>query len=195
MTARPKDGAQPAPTHPPRRGIKPHAQIPETRIPGTPVRPEVPPEVHPICLLLPEMSREDLARLKADIQAHGQRHPVLLYQGKILDGRHRARACEELGITARFENWEGADPVAFVLTENLHRRHLDASQRAAVVAAAESYSTHEAEAAARQKVGKVHKNETLAPRGAKVNETGKAAAAAAATAGVSPRTMERAPRW
>ncbi|WP_295391864.1 hypothetical protein [uncultured Thiodictyon sp.] len=180
------------PARSPRRGIKPAANLSETAFPHAPVRPDSPPEVHPVCLLLPSMGDADLKNLVQDIKTNGQRHRVLLFEGKILDGRHRARACNELGIVPQYEEWSGSDPVAFVLSENLHRRHLDASQRAAVVAAAESYSTREAEAAAREKAGKKHETLTLAPRGARVNETGKAAAVAATTAGVSTRTMERA---
>jgi ParB-like chromosome segregation protein Spo0J len=78
------------------------------------------------------MSAEEFDKLKADIQAQGLRHPILLHEDLILDGRHRARACAELGIVASFEQWTGNDPLAFVLSENLHRRHLTTDQRAAI---------------------------------------------------------------
>lgn len=140
---------------------------------------------HPACLLLPDMTAEDFGGLKADIEAHGLMRPILLCEGKILDGRHRARACAELGIVARFEQWTGADPVAFVLSENLHRRHLSASQRAMV--AAHAMDWHKEQAQARQRSGM-----TLASREAKVQASGKSAATAGAAVGVSRASVERA---
>ncbi|WP_295392918.1 ParB/RepB/Spo0J family partition protein [uncultured Thiodictyon sp.] len=91
-------------------------------------------DAHPLCLLIPEMSADDFAGLKKDIEQHGLRHPILTYEDKILDGRHRARACAELGIVANYQPWSGTDPLAFVLSENLHRRHLTTAQRAAIAA-------------------------------------------------------------
>jgi ParB-like chromosome segregation protein Spo0J len=161
-----------------------------------------PIDVHPVCMLLPEMSDEDFAGLKADIKGRGLLRPILMHEGQVLDGRHRARACEELGIEARFEEWSGTDPVAFVLSENLHRRHLTASQKAMVAAAAMDLHTEAAQA--RQRAG-THAAVTLASRDAKVPEadgtlaqycanppSGKAAATAAAVAGVSTRSVESA---
>lgn len=143
------------------------------------------PEVHPACLLLPEMADDEFSGLKADIKKHGQRRPILVFEGKILDGRHRARACQELGIVARFEPWSGSDPVAFVLSENLYRRHLSASQRAMIAAAAMTFHTDAAKA--RQQAGS-----TLASREATPPFVGKAAAAAAVAVGVSRASVERA---
>lgn len=81
------------------------------------------------------MSDSEISELANDIKTNGQRAPVTLLDGKILDGRNRAAACKIAGIepkTREFPN--GHDPVAFVLSANLHRRHLDASQRAMVAA-------------------------------------------------------------
>lgn len=99
---------------------------------------------HALCLLLPEMSRAEFDDLRADIKRNGLNHPVTLYQGQILDGRHRYRACQELGIEARFVEFNGADPAAFVWSENGTRRNLSASQRALVAAAFMDYERGEA---------------------------------------------------
>ena len=107
-------------------------------------------EVHPACLILPDMRPEEYQKLKEDVSGFGLRHPITLYQGKILDGRHRYRACLELGLEPTFQNWQGGSAVVeFVIGENLHRRHLDASQKAMVAANAMEY--HKMEAKARQK--------------------------------------------
>ena len=90
-------------------------------------------EFHAAAMFFPLMTGEEFERFKADINAHGLRVPVQLWQGKIIDGRNRYRACQELGVDVRTEelvDLVGKDPTAYVLTVNLHRRHLSASQRA-----------------------------------------------------------------
>lgn len=56
--------------------------------------------------------------------------------GAILDGANRYRACIESGVEPIMVPYSGNDPLQFVLSENLHRRHLTAGQHAAMVAAA-----------------------------------------------------------
>jgi hypothetical protein len=74
-------------------------------------------------------------RLKQDIELHGQREPVVFYREQLLDGRNRERACRELGIPlSDCELDDNDDPVAYVISANLHRRHLNESQRALVAA-------------------------------------------------------------
>ena len=93
-----------------------------------------PLEFHPLADLFPMMTDGDLAELGEDMLKHGQREPIWLYEGKILDGRNRYRACQMKGIQPRTTETRVADPLAFVISLNLKRRHLDASQRAMVVA-------------------------------------------------------------
>jgi hypothetical protein len=90
---------------------------------------------HPLSAAFPSMSADDFAALIEDIKGHGQREPIMLFEGKVLDGWHRYQACEQLGIKPQQFTFAGDDPVAFVLSHNLHRRHLSASQRAAAVVA------------------------------------------------------------
>ena len=93
-----------------------------------------PLEFHPLADLFPMMTDGELDELGEDMLKHGQREPIWLYEGKILDGRNRYRACLMKGIQPRATETRVADPLAFVISLNLKRRHLDASQRAMVVA-------------------------------------------------------------
>lgn len=87
-------------------------------------------ETHPAANIFPMLDEPDLVALAEDIRAHGLRNPVVVIGSKVLDGRNRLAACDRIGIEATFVQFEGDDPVAFVLSENLHRRHLNESQRA-----------------------------------------------------------------
>ena len=89
---------------------------------------------HPISEIFPAMEGAEFDALVEDIKAHGLLHPLVMYQGKILDGRNRWRACEALGIKPKTTDYRGDDPLGHVLSLNLTRRHLDASQRAMVAA-------------------------------------------------------------
>jgi len=87
---------------------------------------------HPLAALFPLMTGAAFEDLRASIASNGLREPIVLHEGMVLDGRNRLRACEETGTPPRFRELDGADPLAFVLDANLHRRHLSESQRAAV---------------------------------------------------------------
>jgi hypothetical protein len=79
------------------------------------------------------MSEAEYEGLKEDIRLHGQNDDVLIWDGQLLDGRNRLRACLELGIKPGWaELPKTLDPVAWVLSHNLHRRHLTTAQRAMV---------------------------------------------------------------
>ena len=91
-------------------------------------------KVHELADLFPAMSTIEFDALVDDIRVHGQREPVYLHDGRVLDGRHRLHACEKLGLQVRVSDYEGDDPLGFIISLNLHRRHLDESQRAMVAA-------------------------------------------------------------
>jgi ParB-like chromosome segregation protein Spo0J len=75
-------------------------------------------DVHPLALAIPEMMRDEYVELVNDIKANGVKVPIVTYQSKILDDRHRAGACAELGITPDTIEVTGAEPeaLAFVIS-------------------------------------------------------------------------------
>lgn len=88
-------------------------------------------EFHEAANIFPLMNSEEFNHLKADIEERGQREYAVLFEGKIIDGRNRYRACKALGIDCEFSELEECDdPVAYVISANLHRRQLKTSQRA-----------------------------------------------------------------
>ena len=91
-----------------------------------------PIEPHPIADLFPVLGDDELQELADDIATNGLQQPIVLLDRMILDGRNRYRACELAGIEPEFIAYRGDDPVAFVVSANLHRRHLTVGQRALV---------------------------------------------------------------
>lgn len=144
-------------------------------------------KTHPAALLLPPMTDDEYAGLKADVAEHGQRQPIIVHLGTVLDGRHRMKACEELGIEPNVEQFTGGDPIAYVLSSNVHRRSLSASQRAAVAVEAEALF---AEQAAKRKGGRPRKD--AKPGADRHPVDGKALAQAAKATGSASRTAARA---
>lgn len=108
---------------------------------------------HPAADVFPMMGESELAELTKDIEAHGQRVPIVTYRGEILDGRSRFQACAALGKLPRTVEWDGVgSPTEFAWSMNGSRRHLTPSQKAAV--AVEMLPLLEAEAKERQRLGK-----------------------------------------
>lgn len=89
-------------------------------------------EHHEIANIFPLFADSEMEALTQDIKAHGLREAIWLYEGKILDGRNRYLACGLAGVMPSFRQYEGTDPVGFVVSLNLHRRHLNESQRGMV---------------------------------------------------------------
>jgi hypothetical protein len=141
---------------------------------------------HELASLFPLMEGSAFDELVADIREHGQRAPATLCDGKLLDGRNRVRACGIIGIEPKYRSLNGEDPLAYVLSVNFHRRHLNESQRALIAAEAANLSK------GRPKIN--------APRGAfkppllkpSQQKQGVSQSEAAVFAGVSRRSVQRA---
>jgi hypothetical protein len=113
-------------------------------------------EFHPLANIFPLLEGEAFEELVADIKANGLREKIDLYQGKIVDGRYRYRALQRLGIDpsadpsryfrkalyvhsvggeARPHEQSNDDRVrAYIISKNIHRRHLTAEQRRELIA-------------------------------------------------------------
>lgn len=100
-------------------------------------------EFHPISTIFPLMQGKEFDELVADIDKHGQREIIVVYENKILDGRNRFLACEKLKRAPRIRelNCNDGDPIEYVWSQNYHRRHLEPSQRAMAVVEKAKFQT------------------------------------------------------
>lgn len=85
---------------------------------------------HPYADVFPWIEGEAYEALKEDIAKNGVLEPVVFLDGYILDGRNRYAAARELGIDYPRVEYRGDDPLGYVISLNLRRRHLTESQRA-----------------------------------------------------------------
>lgn len=110
-------------------------------------------EAHPLCLIFPPMDDVEFKDLCEDIAGSHLREDIMLLDGKVLDGQHRLKACMETGTKPTFVTYnveiDGPSPLEYVISKNFKRRHLSASQKAAVSVA--SLPFFEEEAKGRQK--------------------------------------------
>lgn len=87
--------------------------------------------VHEIALGYPAMDHATHEALRIDVERYGQREPIIVMpNGKILDGHHRWRICQENGIEPWVGVCIGSDPAAYAFSKNAQRRSLTQSQRA-----------------------------------------------------------------
>jgi ParB-like chromosome segregation protein Spo0J len=89
-------------------------------------------ESHPLANRFPLIEGEEFDRLVDDIRDNGLREPIVLFEGKILDGRNRYRACIEAGVTPKTREFDPAKDgpaEAFVISVNVLRRHLTLGQK------------------------------------------------------------------
>jgi ParB-like chromosome segregation protein Spo0J len=95
--------------------------------------------IHPAAELFPLMTGREQIDLACDIGEHGLREPIVLLDGKILDGRNRLKACKLALVEPRFVEVTSADlggsASDYVVSKNLHRRHLNAKQKRDVIKA------------------------------------------------------------
>jgi hypothetical protein len=130
-------------------------------------------EPHPIANLFPLMTEPELAALAEGILANkGLQVPILLFEGKILDGRNRYIACTKAGVTPRTEVFNGSwtEAMRMVWSLNIRRRHLTSTQIGAIEAKAyperpeyrQAVEDAKAEAKERQRKGGGDKKSTTA---------------------------------
>jgi ParB-like chromosome segregation protein Spo0J len=155
------------------------------------------PGIHPAANLLPMLVGDDLKQLAEDIRVHGLQTPIVLLDGKVLDGRNRLAACAMAGIKPRFTTLSSddvKDPLSFVMSANLHRRHLTTSQRALI--AAEAAALIQSDAAARQRAGlKTGKQQPVSANRrerVEVSHGGKTSDVVGKQFGVGGRSVDRA---
>ena len=93
-------------------------------------------EFHEFCLMFPNADQQDFDGLVEDIALNGLLEPIMLFEGKILDGRTRYLACKVTNTPPTFMPFTGDSDEAYsyVVSKNLHRRHLTNVQRAFMVA-------------------------------------------------------------
>lgn len=93
-------------------------------------------EPHEYAQLFPLMVGDEYVALRDDIHENGQHEPIVLFEGKILDGRNRYSACIDLQQTPQITHFEGTSDEAleYALSKNLYRRQLSVAQRALVAA-------------------------------------------------------------
>lgn len=105
------------------------------------MKPKPPPkplEIHPYANLFPPLDDDELLALADDIKEHGQRHAIVVdADDRVLDGRSRLAACriaQVEPIISALPITDDREALAFVMSCNIHRRHLNESQRADVAA-------------------------------------------------------------
>ncbi len=135
------------------------------------------------------MDAEHLDALAADIKKNGQQVPVEIFNNKIIDGRRRYMACRAAGIKPQTRDVSPADPIAYVLSLNLHRRHLSPTQLAMVGARAREQ--YDKAAKERQQVRKGNQAGTTVENLPQL-DSGSARDAVGSAVGVSGKSIDHA---
>jgi hypothetical protein len=114
---------------PPNYGGKPIGKKAAARAEATKLVP-----FHPLANMFLLMQGEAFDALVKDVDERGLELPIILHEGKILDGRNRYRACLKAGVAPNFHTYAGNDPLSYVVSANLHRRHLSSEQKRDLIA-------------------------------------------------------------
>lgn len=92
-------------------------------------------EFHPLSQMFPYLPSDKLAALRDNVkEAPPDIVKVYTLGGKVFEGKNIFLVAAILGLKVEFVEYEGNDPIGFLLTRNLHRRHLTIAQRAYVAA-------------------------------------------------------------
>jgi len=144
---------------------------------------------HEAALIFPLMADEEIQKLADDIKANGLKNSIVLLNDKVLDGRNRMLACKLAGVSPDFQSRNAeklGSPVSWVLSQNLHRRQLTASQRSVIGMEAEKLFAIEAQE--REHARKTQSTVAFVPESPKGNSRDRAAK----ESNVSPRYIQDA---
>lgn len=87
---------------------------------------------HEICKWCP-YKPDTVVDIAKDMAENGYRHdrPIVVYEGQILDGRHRYEAALKTGTEFSVVEFEGSwmDAVKYVASENINRRHMSSAEK------------------------------------------------------------------
>jgi len=123
--------------------------------------------VHPAANLFPLMSPEEFEKLKEDGKKQGWLHPVKVDKNRMLiDGRNRLLASVEIEKDIEIEEADFIDPIAYVLSENVYRRHLTTGQKAIIALDLEKMYAEEAKENKTVSLRKNEENLTIVPNSA-----------------------------
>lgn len=154
-------------------------------------------ETHELATIIPPMTDAEYAELREDIQKNGQLEAITLYQGQVLDGRHRAKACAEIGIEPWTREYHGTTPAEYVIALNVHRRQLTTGQKAEIARRALPALRAEAKTRQAAHVSTADRDEHghVLPSGGQSSTSRKTSSksrdVAGALVGVSGKTVER----
>lgn len=80
------------------------------------------------------ISTEEREALRQHIKTNSQLHPILTYEGMVLDGWERYTACMEVGVSPEFKAYDGPNPASAAFGANVMRRRLSSVQKALMAA-------------------------------------------------------------
>lgn len=150
-------------------------------------------EPHPLGEMFPPMGDDEYASLKGGMKLNGydERHPIILFEGKILEGNNRYTAAKDTKTEPKFRNFEDlkfpGSAIDYVIQENLSRRNLTPSQLSTL--GAELVEKMEAEEKAQEEAAKAANSQ---PNPKSKRKKGDKVAKAAKMVGVSPRSVATA---
>ena len=149
--------------------------------------------IHPAAELIPSMETEQYNALVEDIRANGFLNTVKITKdGLVLDGRHRLCASIDIGLDAPLEQHNPIDPVQYVVSENVKRRHLTAGQLAMIALDVEKQYAKEAKERQGKRNDLKRDNFPVPGPESKGKQEGESAKKAADTVGVGTRSVQRA---
>ncbi len=152
--------------------------------------------IHPVANIFPLMTHEEMDDLREDIEINGLLEPIWIHHecGRVIDGRHRAMACEALGIEPETRTWRGEEQglVPFVVSLNMRRRHMTTGQKAVAALAAEKLEAGRAKKRRGGDRTSEQYKESIGPNSAQCSDEGRSAEKAAALFGIGKTAVKTA---